>query len=501
MGVDADPGYGDRFEDQGPGLRRRTARGAIVNALFMAALASLGFVKGFLVAGFLTTAEFGVWGILIVTLGTLTTLKEIGVGDKFVQQDEPDQELAFQKAFTIDTLVNGVLLVALAIAVPLFALAYDRPELLLPGFALMLAVPAASLHAPVWVFYRQMSFVKQRVVQSVNPLVSFAATIALAAAGFGYWSLVVGTVAGFWIGGIVAAAVSPYRLAFRYDRGTLREYAGFSWPLLVAAAGGILIAQLSLFVGEAELGLAGAGAITLASSIAIYTNRVDQIVTQTLYPAICAVRERTDLLFESFVKSNRLALMWGVPFGVALTLFAPDLVEFAIGSHWEPAVGLLQAFGLIAAADHIGFNWSAFYRARGQTRPMAVAAVVTVVVFAGVAIPLLVAHGLDGLIAGMAITTALSLAVRTYYLTRIFPGFAMATHMLRAISPTIPAVMAVLALRTVESGERTGLTAGGELALYLAVTVVATLAFERALLREVIGYLRGGAESGAPAAA
>jgi len=38
--------------------------------------------------------------------------------------------------------------------------------------------------------------------------------------------------------------------------------------------------------------------------------------------------------------------MWGMPFGVALALFAPDLIEFVYGEEWEPAVGLIQAFGL-----------------------------------------------------------------------------------------------------------------------------------------------------------
>ena len=81
-----------------------------------------------------------------------------------------------------------------------------------------------------------------------------------------------------------------------------------------------------MLAGEATLGLAGAGAITLAAAIIQYTDRVDQIVTQTLYPAICAVARPHRVLFESFVKSNRLALMWGVPFGVGLALFAADLV-------------------------------------------------------------------------------------------------------------------------------------------------------------------------------
>ena len=58
--------------------------------------------------------------------------------------------------------------------------------------------------------------------------------------------------------------------------------------------------------------------------------------------------------------------MWGMPFGVGLALFAPDLIEFVYGAEWEPAVGLIQAFGLIAAFNHIGYNWTAFFRARGR---------------------------------------------------------------------------------------------------------------------------------------
>ena len=37
------------------------------------------------------------------------------------------------------------------------------------------------------------------------------------------------------------------------------------------------------------------------------------------------------------------------------------------------AIPLIQAFGLTAALNQIGFNWTAFFRALGDTRPIAVA--------------------------------------------------------------------------------------------------------------------------------
>jgi O-antigen/teichoic acid export membrane protein len=291
---------------------------------------------------------------------------------------------------------------------------------------------------------------------------------------------------------VVAWRAAPYRLALRYDRGTLGEYVSFSWPVLVAGGSGIVFAQSSALVGEKVLGLAGVGVIVLAATISDYTNRVDAIVTETLYPALCAVRDRIDLLEESFVKSNRLALMWGVPFGIGLTLFAPDVVDFVLGTRWRPGVTLIQAFGAIAAISHIGFNWDAFYRARGNTRPLAVWSATTAVAFLVVAIPLLILDHLNGLAVGMGIVTAISLVVRGVYLRRLFPGLRIIRHGARAVAPTLSAVAVVLLVRFIHGPHRTGRLALGELLLYVAVAVAATWWVERGLLREVRGYLRGG---------
>jgi O-antigen/teichoic acid export membrane protein len=288
----------------------------------------------------------------------------------------------------------------------------------------------------------------------------------------------------------VALAASPYRLALRFDRSTLREYVGFSWPLVLASLAVLVMAQLSVFVGNLTLGLAGAGAIGLAATISAYTDKVDDVITDTIYPVICRVSERADVMLEAFVKSNRLSLMWGVPFGIGLTLFASDLIDFGIGDEWRPALFLFQVLGVNAALNHIGFNWTAFYRARGETRPIAV---VTAITFAGAcafALPLLAVDGLDGFAIGIAAMTVVSLVARWHYVRRLFRGFAVAPYMARAVAPTVPAVAAVLLLRALESGPRTLAIALGELAVYAAATVAATLVLERSLVAEVWGYLR-----------
>jgi O-antigen/teichoic acid export membrane protein len=480
--------YPERFEFTGS-LRARAARGTIVNTAFSVGLGLLTLIKGFILAGFLSRSDYGIWGLIAVSLSTLLFFKQAGVGDKFVQQEELDQEAAFQKAFTLELLFTGACVVLIAIAVPLLVAIYDLPQLVAPSAVIAFALLVSVFQAPLWVYYRQMEFTRQRALQAVDPVVGFIVSVALAIAGAGYWAFVGGLAAGACASSAVAVARSPFPLRLRYERGTLRSYWSFSAPLLVAGAAGSAMAWSASLAAKLDLGVAAVGVMTLSYNVSSFTDRVDQLVTGALYPAICAVKDRTEVLYESLVKSNRLALMWAVPFGIGVTLFSPDLVRFVIGERWRAAVVLLQVSGATAAVNHVGFNWTAYFRALGRTRPLAVETVAAAVILIAVGIPLLLAFGLPGFAVGVAAQAVAALVMRAYYLGQLFPSFQFLRHAARAFLPTVPAAAAVLGARALEPSGRTLAIALSELAAYILVTLVATVYLESSLLREAFGQL------------
>lgn len=472
-------------------LRVRAARGTIVSAVWLVALNALSLARGFVVAAFLAATEYGAWGVVMTVLGTVLWLKDVGIGDRFVQQREDDQERAFQVFFTLELAAALGLTAVMAVAMPLYALGLGQPGVLAPGLVLALTLPGMALQAPIWIHYREMDYVRQRLLQSVEPVVSFAVTVTLAIAGYGLWALVLGALVGCWTQVAVVLRASPYRLALRRPGNALREYVRFSWPIVVAGGAGLVIAQATVIAGEAAVGLAGLGAIALANNVTRYTGQVDKIVTDTLYPAICRVADRPALLEESFVKSNRLALMWGVPFGVGVTLFAGDLVDHVLGERWRPAVVLLQALGLVTAVTQVGFNWTAYFRAAGRTVPFARVALVTCAAFLATSIPLLFLDGIRGLAIGSVVLAVVQLLCRVHYLRELFPGFSWWRQAARAAAPVLPAVVVVLAARAAEGPGAGGGAAAGELALYCAIVAAATAWLERGLLAEALGYVRG----------
>lgn len=481
-----------RRAEIGPGgLRGRVARGTVVNSVYMLSINALSLVQGLLLAGLLGAAEYGLWGLLVISFGTLFALGAVGFDDKYIQQDHPDQRAAFEIAFTLHSMLCGLFTVIAIVAIPLFSLLYDQPRILVPGLLLAMTMPLIPLQTPIWIFYRRLQFVKQRLLASVYPIVTFVVTVSLALSGMGFWSVVIGTLIGSVVSAATAVSVSPYKLRFRYQKGTIREYATFSWPLFIASISGILMFQIPLTLAARSLGAAAVGAITLALQISQYTRRMDSIVTQSLYPAICAVKDRRDLLFEAFSKSNRLAILWGFPVGIGAAIFADPAVPMVLGGGWELAVPLVQVLGLSAAFDQIGFNWTAFARARAETKVLAVAAGLSLIAGLGVGVPLMLSEGLNGFAIGIGAATLASLAVRIVYLTNLFPGLRMVRHVAGAIGPTLPAAAAIGLERAILGSSDSPQRLLAEVGVYVGMVALTTAIKERSLMRETINYLRG----------
>jgi hypothetical protein len=163
-----------------------------------------------------------------------------------------------------------------------------------------------------------------------------------------------------------------------------------------------------------------------------------------------------------------------------------------IGQRRECAVFVIQAFGLTAAVNQIAFNWSAFLRALGRTRPIAVASYVLLAGTAIFTVPLLLLDAVAGYAVGIGLAKLLVIITLLIYLSDLFSVRAVIWNSLRGALPTLPALAAVCAVRYADPGVvRPGPRDPGAGRLR-GCGGVATLYAERALLAELIGYIRRG---------
>jgi O-antigen/teichoic acid export membrane protein len=481
------------------GLRTATARGGVVNAVFLSGAEALVLVQGLLATALLGPGAIGLYGIVTTTAMTIVALRRVGIDEAFVQQEAADEEAEFQRAFTVELGLGVAAALVIAACAPVLAALYDDDRLLPLTLAVAYLPIAFALQAPQWIFFRRMDYLRLRMLQAIVPLGTVLVATPLLLAGVGVWALVIGPACGNAVAVLAALRLSPYRLRLRPDREAAHRYLRFSWPIFVSAAAALLVAQGQIAVFGLDKGLVAAGWITLAATLTRYVDRADQIVATTVYPALVRVRDRLEVIEEAFAKSNRLALMWAFPFGAGLLLFGADLVHFVLGDEWHGAIVLIGGLAVATALQQLGYNWFSFYRARGESWPQAVEAAALALAFAVLAVPGALIWGSWGFVVGRLGCTLAALAVRAVYVRRLLPDIRLAALALRGAAPVAAATVPVLVVRLALWGNhRTAAQAIAELALWLVGLVLATRRFERRLLTELWGYLRPG---GRPAAA
>src|SRR3954447_25236983 len=370
-----------------PGLRVRTARGGAVNAAFLSGAELLVALQGLLATALLGPDLIGLYGIVTTTAMTIVVLRRVGIDEAFVQTAAGDEEAEFQRALTVELAIGVVAALAIAALAPVLAAAYDDDRLLGLTLAVSYLPIAFALQAPQWVFFKRMEYLRLRTLQAIVPLGTVAVALPLLLAGVGVLALVIGPACGNLAAVLAAWRASPYRLRLRPDAAAARRYLRFSWPVFVTAAVALLVGQGQISLFGLHDGLVAAGWVTLATTLARYTDRADQILATTIYPAIVRVRDRGAVLEELFAKANRLTLLWAFPFGAGLALFGQDLVHFVLGDRWAGAVVLIGGLAVAGALQQGGYNWFTFYRATGESWPQAVEAVVLGAGFLLLAVP------------------------------------------------------------------------------------------------------------------
>jgi O-antigen/teichoic acid export membrane protein len=472
-------------------LRRRTVRGAATTGAFLILIDALVLVQGLIVTRLLGPEAIGLYGVVSTTVISLIALKRVGIDEAFVQQDQDDQEREFQYAFTLELGLSLAMAIVILAGAPLVAAIY-RDHRLTALMASLAYLPIAfALQAPLWIHFRRMDYRRQRGLQAIQPLITFAVTVPLAAAtDLGVWSLVIGQVAGFVAAVAAALITSPYRLAIRFEKAVALRYLRYSAPILLAVLAATVLAQGQILAIKLHDGLAAAGFITLAVTLTRYIDRADQIITATIYPAICAIQNQRQALRELYLKSNRATLMWVLPYGAGIILFAPDLVHFVLGRQWQPAIVLLQGLAAVGMITQLGFNWFSFYRAHGDPGPQALEATLTTVAFLGLAIGGLLLDGFDGFVIGRILAALIGLAVRTVFIARLLGDAQLRATLAPSLPPLVLATGVAMALRAVLWGGHRPLgQAIAELAVFAGLYLGLVLRRERDLMRELTGAL------------
>jgi len=331
-------------------MEDRAVRGVPWTLLSYGANRAVLILSTVVLARLLTPADFGVVALATVALMLLALFKDLGLGGTLIVRRDLD-ERAKGTVLTL-MLVSGLALALLAAAAaPLAADAFDEPRLagVLAALGSMLVIGGFTGFYEA-LLQAELEFRRRFYALMVQAAAISAVSIALAAAGAGVWSLVLGQVLGLLCFAVALVVLAPVRIRPSFSRSTARDAFATGRGFLIQSATSFLRQNADYVVVAQAFGSRGLGFYSMAYRLGEmpYLGVADPVARVT-FPGFARLRARGVDVAEPFLKVLRLVALVCCPLGVLLSALADPFTAVVFGESWLPMVGALTVLGVWAA--------------------------------------------------------------------------------------------------------------------------------------------------------
>lgn len=335
-------------ETQG-GLDRTLIAGLSWNAASRWGGQLVSWAATLVVVRLLSPEDYGLAGMAAVLSIFVNLVADGGIGTAIVSRRETDPARLSQ-LHAVSILFGGAacLLVA-GLALPLAAFFRDPrlvPLVLVSSLTYLIVgfrvVPLATLQ-------RDLSFRVLARNEFLWVTAGAMASVAGAAAGLGYWALILGPMCGAAVATFAAWLSAPRRAAapqFRELGDTIR----FGLHLLVSRLAGYVNGVADTIVIGRRLDQDALGGYRVAMELAsLPLEKVAAVLMQVATPVFASVREHREALSRYLLLMTEALAMIGWPMAIGLSLVADLLVPVVMGEQWRSAILPIQILAIAGA--------------------------------------------------------------------------------------------------------------------------------------------------------
>jgi len=318
-------------------------------------------------ARLLTPADFGIVALALVFTAFLETLSDLGLTQALMLVE--DEEQLLRKA---DSVWSASVLIALVLAAVVAALGpvasdfFHEPKLVavMPVLGLNFLLRAlGSTHYAL--AQKRLHFRARAQAELADVLVRGGIGIALAVAGAGVWSIVLGYTVGTLAMTAALWLLVPWRPRIRLKLEDLSGMIAFGGALTaVGIIGAVLGATDDLIVGKV-LGTTQLGLYNIAYRLPeLLIMNLSLVAGQVLFPAMATLPR--DSLPDAFLRALRYTLIVGLPLTVGLGILAEPFLVTTFGEKWRDAAEAMQVMALWTLMAPIGIIIGTAYKSLGR---------------------------------------------------------------------------------------------------------------------------------------
>lgn len=315
--------------------------------------------------------DFGLLGLAVAITTFLDALNSFGLPSAYLyfarKGDSSDDRIA-NTTFVLSMAI-GVVLTVLTIALsPLAAWFYDEPRV----------TPILSVLAVSFIFMSvgsvhdarlrlRLDFRKRFYAEVSRAAFKGFGAIALAVAGLGVWSLVLGHVLGAAAFSGTFLLVERWRPRLQVDRAVSRRMLGYGSHMASVGLLSLAATNVDYVIIGRRLGAVELGYYTVAFRLPSLAIRgTSAFVSQVVMSAFVRLEDDAAALRVALTQSMRLMAYFTVPTALGLAAVGPTAVTTLFGETWEPAGTLTRIIAVYSMLWVLVYNAGDVYKATGR---------------------------------------------------------------------------------------------------------------------------------------
>ncbi len=329
-------------------------------------------ISTMILARLLSPEIFGIATAVTLVVTFCETVTEGGFA-KYIIQKDFENENDYKNSFSISIYTSFALSILLCVLVfffrvPLSAAVGNR------GYEMVLVVSSVQIPlAAINALYsadlrRRFGFKKLFYVRIIYALVPFIVTVPLAALGFGYWSLVIGTIGGQLFEIPFLIILCRGRLKFYFSFKLFKKILKNSFPMILESiiiwlctwTGTIIAAN---FFNSTVVGIVKVSSSTVNNIFALFAVSF----TSVLFPALSRLKDDEKTYKEIFYSVQGAALAVLVPLGLGMYYYSRLITDIFLGKMWADAAFVIGIYSLTRPLMICFNNFiSEVYRSKGH---------------------------------------------------------------------------------------------------------------------------------------
>jgi lipopolysaccharide exporter len=355
-------------------LGRRAFRGLLWAGAGHVGGRVLVFLATLVLARLLVPSEFGLVAFALAVMYYLEYVADLGLGAALIYRSDAEDPRVSSTAFWIGIVGSLTLFAVCWFAAPLLADIGPGDEVVPLFRALALYFPISALgKAHEYRLRRTLDFRTLFDPTFAGGLTKGAVSIALAVAGAGAWSLIIGQLAGALVQSIGLWVVHPFRPGFVISRSHVKPMMRFGLGIVAVGVLGQGAKNFDYLVVGGKLGAAALGVYYLAfrlPELVILTGF--RVAGDVLFPFYARLRDDSvtdvdDELRHGYLHTVRLGAMVAWPAALGMAALALPLVLTLYGDKWRSAADPMALVAIWAGVGSLATMPGAVFKALGRS--------------------------------------------------------------------------------------------------------------------------------------